>query len=226
MPYKDPERGRLAKRAWTERNREKMRAYWRERSLRLRDPNSKGPGDHSTNATGRKPRPLAGAGLQKALARQIENARIELEGTKTCRTCLKTLPIADFYKSEELGEVFYYTRCRSCHTGVTGTWSKENIEIRREITRRSQKRWHYQAVKYGITPQDYENMVAAQSGLCAICNKPELNKRLAIDHDHTTEKVRELLCSRCNTSIGKFEDSPELLRKAADYIEKHSKVTS
>ncbi len=69
-------------------------------------------------------------------------------------------------------------------------------------------------------------MCAAQKGLCAICGKPETLvvrgkvRRLAVDHDHLTGRVRRLLCLGCNTGIGKFQHDPALLRAAADYLER------
>lgn len=80
---------------------------------------------------------------------------------------------------------------------------------------------------YGITLAQYNAMVEAQNGLCAICGKPETRlhlgklKRLATDHCHETKKVRALLCHQCNTGIGSFSDDPALLRAAADYLESH-----
>ena len=47
---------------------------------------------------------------------------------------------------------------------------------------------------------------------------------LCIDHDHTTGKVRGMLCHDCNTSLGKFRDNPDILRKAADYLERPRRV--
>lgn len=79
--------------------------------------------------------------------------------------------------------------------------------------------------QYGITSKEYEWMYSYQNEVCAICLKSERNKmysRLAVDHNHKTGVVRGLLCSHCNTAIGKMLDSPSLLRKAADYIEKGS----
>lgn len=74
---------------------------------------------------------------------------------------------------------------------------------------------------FGITPGDYRAMLAAQGGVCAICRKPEkIRQRLAVDHDHATGKVRGLLCRDCNTSLGKFGDSLEILRNAVAYLEK------
>jgi hypothetical protein len=81
-------------------------------------------------------------------------------------------------------------------------------------------------LRYGITPQDYEQMHQAQNGLCAICGNPETarhNKsnevqKLAVDHCHKTGKVRGLLCQDCNRGIGKFKDSVILMEKAIKYL--------
>jgi hypothetical protein len=62
-------------------------------------------------------------------------------------------------------------------------------------------------------------MLKDQNDVCAICFKECMfGKRLAVDHCHATGKVRGLLCSRCDTSIGKFEDSIELLESANKYL--------
>jgi hypothetical protein len=56
---------------------------------------------------------------------------------------------------------------------------------------------------------------------CEICQQPPMGryKRLHLDHDHTSGRFRGLLCDRCNLSIGKFNDDPELLRAAAKYLD-------
>jgi hypothetical protein len=74
--------------------------------------------------------------------------------------------------------------------------------------------------KYGITPEMYNKFFTKQEGCCAICgvHQSELSYTLCIDHDHTTGIVRGLLCHRCNTGIGRFEDKAELLEKAIYYL--------
>ena len=74
--------------------------------------------------------------------------------------------------------------------------------------------------RYGITPEKYDAMYAAQEGRCQICQKhqTEFTKRLAVDHCHTTGKVRGLLCSNCNTALGKFNDDIELFSRAISYL--------
>lgn len=75
--------------------------------------------------------------------------------------------------------------------------------------------------KFGLTEGSYEILLTRQGGCCDICKKPEkFKKRLAVDHDHATGKVRGLLCQDCNTSLGKFGDSVEILRNAVAYLEK------
>jgi hypothetical protein len=71
---------------------------------------------------------------------------------------------------------------------------------------------------YGISLEQYNSMVEAQNNLCAICGDPP-KKKLVIDHDHETEGVRRLLCTRCNTFIGFIEKGGlALVRKALLYL--------
>jgi hypothetical protein len=74
--------------------------------------------------------------------------------------------------------------------------------------------------KYGITPEIYQEMLDKQGGKCAICgtNSCSTGRRLAVDHCHTTGKVRGLLCAHCNTAIGKFNDDPATIQRAIDYL--------
>ena len=79
---------------------------------------------------------------------------------------------------------------------------------------------------YGIERQEYERMLEEQGGLCAICGEPpdedgvRAASRLHVDHNHTTGAVRALLCNKCNRGVGYFQDDAELLRIAAEYIER------
>lgn len=76
--------------------------------------------------------------------------------------------------------------------------------------------------RFGITRDQYDFLLKCQNDGCAICgaNVARKNaKHLAVDHDHQTGKVRGLLCTRCNRVIGSFQDNPDLLRKAAQYLE-------
>lgn len=75
--------------------------------------------------------------------------------------------------------------------------------------------------KYGITLDQWNQMFQDQNGLCLICktDKPT-GSGWHTDHDHVTGKVRGILCNNCNIGLGAYRDNPELLRKAADYLER------
>ena len=70
---------------------------------------------------------------------------------------------------------------------------------------------------YGITFEDYQDMVSSQHGDCAICGLP--TEELHVDHDHESGKVRGLLCKKCNMGIGLLGDSLNVLKKPIQYLE-------
>jgi recombination endonuclease VII len=78
---------------------------------------------------------------------------------------------------------------------------------------------------YGLSLVEYREKLVAQNGLCAICGGPPGKRSLNVDHDHVSGKVRDLLCPTCNVGLGGLRDDPVLLRKAADYIERHRAAT-
>lgn len=88
---------------------------------------------------------------------------------------------------------------------------QRQVELRNDHLRR----------KYGLTGDEYDALLDRQGGVCAICRQPERLmgrgrvRRLAVDHDHRTGKVRGLLCASCNTVLGQLRDDPEW---AADFV--------
>ncbi len=97
----------------------------------------------------------------------------------------------------------------------------KSINDRRKNPRR--RREQNLRATYGITQEAYDLVLEYQGGGCAICGRKENTakyfKYLHVDHDHTTGEVRGILCDSCNLAIGKFQDNPELLRRAADYLD-------
>ena len=86
--------------------------------------------------------------------------------------------------------------------------------------RQAQDRRSYLKRTYGITVEQYDEMLASQGGVCAVCGRePRDDISLHVDHDHETGAIRGLLCFRCNNSLGDLGDDPDLLRRAAAYIE-------
>ena len=80
--------------------------------------------------------------------------------------------------------------------------------------------WKYKT-KYGITLDDYDKMLLAQQGQCAICKTNEPGgpgERFSVDHNHDTSEVRGLLCCNCNRGIGYLKDSPDIVAAALLYL--------
>jgi len=76
--------------------------------------------------------------------------------------------------------------------------------------------------KYGINNEQYNSLIKKQNNKCAICNTQDNNfrKKLSVDHDHKTGKIRGLLCYKCNLILGNANDSIEILNKAKKYLKK------
>jgi hypothetical protein len=87
------------------------------------------------------------------------------------------------------------------------------------------RRWHdmNRGRRYGLTPLEYLRLEEASGGVCAVCGQPPSGKRdrLVVDHDHVTNKVRGMVCHPCNSGIGLFQDDPERLRAAAQWVQTH-----
>ena len=155
-------------------------------------------------------------------------------GMKECSQCKVMKPFEEFWKMASMKDG-YRGACKSCGTAQCKRYYGNDREktlgklqamrdtdpAYREklckITRKSILK-----VKYGLTQVQFDQMLEQQGGKCKICGTTEPGRwgTFYIDHCHETGKVRGLLCCRCNLSIGHMEDSPELLRKAAEYIEK------
>jgi len=107
-------------------------------------------------------------------------------------------------------------------------WSKRNRDKIKGYDNKESRRRANRATtlrKYGLTASEYDDMMAEQGDLCAICGNPETClgnngevKMLAVDHNHDTGEVRGLLCNNCNRAIGLLGDDPQLLLKAVAYL--------
>ena len=110
-----------------------------------------------------------------------------------------------------------YCWCKKCYAEAAAEQRRKYPEKVKKIQRNSQLK-----TDYGINTIIYEQMLAQQDGRCAICERPQsmLNRRFAVDHDHTTGKIRGLLCVPCNTSLGKLNNNPAILQRAIVYLTK------
>lgn len=98
---------------------------------------------------------------------------------------------------------------------------KYRTENKEKLARKGQA-WHLKST-FGLSLDDYDCMVTAQDGKCAICG--EQNARLCVDHDHETGKIRGLLCRQCNAALGIFYDDPAILQQAIEYLGKEETMS-
>lgn len=147
---------------------------------------------------------------------------------KICIDCKLEKSLDMFYKRSDGTPRSY---CKECHATRNRKWVENNRERKRENERNQYHRNPQRAKNwklkrdFGISLEEYHELLEKQYGKCAICKQEETaihpsgkRKRLAVDHDHDTGRVRGLLCENCNHGIGKFKDSPDRLIEAANYL--------
>ena len=138
---------------------------------------------------------------------------------KQCRVCQKVKGVEDFSWHDTHAGV-RRTICKVCDTARADRWSKDNPSKRAIVYRRR----HLKRT-FGLREEDYEEMLKAQSGGCAICarsNSGARNHRLFVDHDHRTGQIRGLLCFKCNAAIGGLDDSVSRAEKLIVYLKQFS----
>lgn len=140
---------------------------------------------------------------RKIVKLQQYNFLVNEGASRTCVKCGTIKHIKDFYP--------YSNHCKECHLKRSRKWHDQHPDT----VRRHVRGWHVKT-KYGITYEEEQNLLRKQGFKCAICGD---TKKLSIDHDHKSGKIRMILCGKCNTGIGMFNDSIMLLRKAVKYLE-------
>lgn len=129
-------------------------------------------------------------------------------GMKVCTKCEKMRTFKFFYTQRKSPDGLL-SKCIDC--------ALEEAKQQRKIGSGRIREAHLQK-KYKIGVVDYDRMFAEQGGACAVCGEEE-EGYLHVDHDHTTGKVRGLLCKSCNIGLGMFKDSQGRLANAIDYLE-------
>ena len=97
-------------------------------------------------------------------------------------------------------------------------WATDPEHRARLLARTAKSRRIYVLRQYGISPEEYDRRLALQNGVCAICKKKPKRRLLFVDHCHRTGKVRGLLCMKCNSALGLYEDDPTLAEAATAYL--------
>ncbi len=164
---------------------------------------------------------------------------------KTCTRCKIPKELSNFSKNRTFtGGLNVY--CRNCQSEYTAEYKLKNPNKKKESYIKNKVKIRERAKiyrqnnpdackntflkkEYGITLNDFKLKLKEQNNVCAICEQPEQatykgikKKDLAVDHCHKTGEIRGLLCSKCNTGLGVFKESPELLNSAIKYLKKWS----
>jgi hypothetical protein len=164
--------------------------------------------------------------------------------TRVCCACGAVKPLSEFRKQGK----YRRGRCKPCLVEYQRDWYERNkeharayareyqnqpdrLEQRRKYNReryqrstvvRERVRSEYLYRTFGLTLDEYNELLVKQAGKCAVCQKLcKSGRQLAVDHDHITNRVRGLLCMNCNRAIGWLQDDPELIAAAMRYVLTH-----
>lgn len=138
--------------------------------------------------------------LNAITRRALAASKIE----KKCSKCGEVKPMDEFHRRNSSPDGRHY-QCKACALAD----AKKNGRGRSLKSR------------YGIDEAGRLSIYESQNGACTLCGKELSLGKSVIDHDHSTGKLRSILCHPCNVGLGLFGDSPDRLRAAADYIEFH-----
>ena len=117
-------------------------------------------------------------------------------------------------------------RYKKVYGKIYGHKNKEKLnEKQRKYRKNNPGKTHEQGLMrfFNMTADDYKKIFNEQNGCCAVCgtHQSDLPKRLHVDHCHTTQKIRGLLCNKCNAAIGLLKDNIEILAEAIKYLSKN-----
>jgi len=121
--------------------------------------------------------------------------------------------------------------CKDCRKDTARLWvaKQDKEELKRISKSRRDKAFNHEKqrdymlrVRYGLSQIDYDNLLEKQQFSCAICKRDsrQMTYHLHVDHCHTTNKVRGLLCAPCNVFLGYTQDKIEVFESAKEYLQK------
>ena len=158
---------------------------------------------------------------------------------KKCTKCKQTKNLSEFSHYSGKDSHKLRSHCKKCCVGAIVAYQKKNPTYRKEQAaqwyknnpeeakgRRLKKYWPGSTWQEALA--NYNKMHTDQNGLCLFCRQPETTadkyggiKSLAVDHNHTTKKVRGLLCYSCNSAFGNIKENVEAIQNMLDYAKKH-----
>lgn len=163
---------------------------------------------------------------------------------KKCPKCNKVKKIVSFYPRS--GVPYLRSWCKECSIQKALSWQKTfkgkaarkraywkrkekfwkvDLQRQRELRKLNPERYRGYDLKkmYGITLKGWNKLFNKQGKRCAICKckKPNIREKWFTDHDHKTDKVRNILCGYCNCLLGYSLESVKILKAAIKYLRRH-----
>jgi hypothetical protein len=163
---------------------------------------------------------------------------------KHCRICGELRPLTDFHRASTARDG-HRGECKDCFREISRArykanpdaakerarlWQQENPERHRANQRARRQRPEVKARereghlrrKFQLTAEQYEEMLSAQRGVCAICGRePKPGKALHVDHNHETGAVRGLVCFSCNSALGNLHEDEQRISALLTYLIAH-----
>jgi Autographiviridae endonuclease VII len=174
----------------------------------------------------------------------VANEQEVLSRHKTCSKCEEVKPLHKFSRHAQSSDG-RRPDCKECQARRNAVWYLKDqpqrqaarasyYERNREHVLARQKQYaaanpdkiaknarRNRLKAYGLSLEEYDQLFLEQGGVCLICKRPEtITRNLPVDHDHTTGKVRGLLCTPCNSVLGLVDEDSERLRLMAEYLER------
>lgn len=139
---------------------------------------------------------------------------------KPCTACRVVKPLSE-YGPDRRTRDGRSAKCRECCRDIQRAyWSTPEAKARLKVHEKRSKLKY----RYGISERDFAELLDRQHGVCAICGLPPAGtaktRRLHVDHDHETGRIRGLLCLKCNSALAQFGDRIEGVTKAVDYLQR------
>lgn len=145
-----------------------------------------------------------------------------------CRECANALQVKRHAENPDHARVAKAWRLSNPQR-VQATKREWNLKNRDKIAAQKRAKYAHDPARfktamrknmYGLLPGQYEQMLAAQGGVCAVCKEVcRTGRGLSVDHNHATKKIRGLLCHSCNCALGLAKDRSGILRALADYVD-------
>lgn len=141
--------------------------------------------------------------------------------TRHCNKCNQDKPKEEFIfmKADTTSRNRW---CKSCRSDYLKEYRSRDTYQNNQRPRALKRLRVYNLQKnYGLSEEEYNKLFNKQHGECAICGteQKDLRHKLSVDHNHTSNKIRGLLCGKCNRGLGYFKDSKTLLNSAIKYLD-------